>query len=263
MTTRPLSTTPILLYHSISDAADRRDLPFTVSPATFARHVAMIASSGAEVVTISELVAGRRKVSPPERPVVAVTCDDGYADTGDVFAETLLAAGLAATVYVSTGTIDETVRSKRMISWAQVRDLAAAGFEVGSHGHHHLQLDTTRPRRVTSELRQSQELLGNHLGAAPATFAYPHGYYTPKVAELVRRTGFESACAVKNALSHPGDDLFGLSRVTVTRDLSPERLAAVLRGEGTVVSRQRRLATRAWRAARYLDALTMLEVLPR
>jgi peptidoglycan/xylan/chitin deacetylase (PgdA/CDA1 family) len=247
---------PILLYHSISDDADARDLPFTVRPATFARHVEVIASCGLAVITIGELVAARREGRALGGSAVVVTSDDGYADTRQVFAETLLGAGLKATVYVSTATVDDTVRGKRMLSWAATRDLLDAGFEIGSHGHHHLQLDVASRARVAAELHRSREQLEDHLGHPAATFAYPHGYHTPRLVELVRRAGFQSACAVKNALSHDDDDLFALSRLTINRDDDPEKIAALLRGEAPVGSRRRHLRTRAWRVARIAAHLT-------
>lgn len=259
MTPRPSLVVPILLYHSISDSADRQDRPYTVSPATFARHAEMIALSGRQVLTVGELADARRTGRDPVAAVV-ITCDDGYADTRELFAETLLNLGVRATVYVSTGTIDDTVRHKRMISWAAVRELAGVGFEIGSHGHHHLQLDTTRKDLVIRELRQSRELLEDHLGAPTSTFAYPHGYHTAATVGLVRQAGFDSACAVKNAFSHRGDDLFALSRLTISRDVGPERLAAILRGEGPVAVPRRRPITRAWRVARLVSHVTALEV---
>jgi peptidoglycan/xylan/chitin deacetylase (PgdA/CDA1 family) len=250
---------PILLYHSISDHADSENLPFTVSPAAFAEHVDVIASSGLSVLTVGQLLAARRGGSKLNGCTVVITADDGYTDTRDVFAETVLAAGLSATVYISTGTIGQEVGGKEMLSWSAARDLAAMGIEVGSHGHHHLQLDT-RPRwRVAEELQISREQLEDQLGQPSETFAYPYGYHTPKILDLVRRAGFQSACAVKNALSHEDDDVFALSRLTITRTVTPEMVAALLRGEASLAPRRRHLTTRAWRVARLVRYLTTAE----
>jgi peptidoglycan/xylan/chitin deacetylase (PgdA/CDA1 family) len=252
-------TIPILLYHSISDDADARDLPFTVSPSAFCDHVDMIASSGLTVLTVGELVAAREAGKALNGSTVVITSDDGYADTRDVFAETLFGAGLRATVYVSTATIAEAVRGKQMISWSATRDLADIGFEVGSHGHHHLQLDTKRHKTVAAELRRSREQLEDHLGHPSETFAYPHGYHTAGIIELVRAAGFRSACAVKNALSHDNDEIFALSRLTITRDASSETVAAFLSGDAAVATPRRHLKTRAWRVARLVSQLTTSE----
>jgi peptidoglycan/xylan/chitin deacetylase (PgdA/CDA1 family) len=252
-------TIPILLYHSISDDAEATDLPFTVSPAAFRDHVDMIASSGLTVLTVGQLVAAREAGKELNGSTVVITSDDGYADTRDVFAETLLEAGLRATVYISTATIADSVRGKQMISWSATRDLADLGFEIGSHGHHHLQLDTKRHQTVAAELRRSRAQLEDHLGHPSETFAYPHGYHTPRIVELVRASGFRSACAVKNALSHDDDELFALSRLTITRDASPDTVAAFLRGAAPVATPRRHLKTRAWRVARVVSHLTTSE----
>ena len=62
--------------------------------------------------------------------------------------------------------------------------------------------------------------------------------------------GFRSACAVKNALSHDADEIFALSRLTITRDASSEMVAAFLSGDAPVATPRRHLKTRAWRVAR-------------
>ena len=102
-----------------------------------------------------------------------------------------------------------------MLSWSALGDLEKAGFEVGAHGHQHHQLDLLSIAEVTRDIALCKTLLEERLGHGVATFAYPHGYYTPRVREAVRAAGFDSACGVKNAFSHPFDDRLSLARLTV------------------------------------------------
>ena len=85
-------------------------------------------------------------------------------------------------------------------------------------------------RRARSATRAAQ--LEEHLGSSVATFAYPHGDHGRRVRAAVIAAGFSSAAAVKNALSHRGDDPFAIARWTVMRDTSTEQVARILAGEG-------------------------------
>jgi hypothetical protein len=88
------------------------------------------------------------------------------------------------------------------------------------------------------------------------TFAYPYGYYNRCVKGLVQGSGFESACAVRNALSSTLDDCFALARLTVTASTPPERVAQWIAGQRASVSSPRQsLRTRAWRELRRVGAL--------
>jgi hypothetical protein len=71
------------------------------------------------------------------------------------------------------------------------------------------------------------------------------------VRRLVIDCGYQSACAVKNALSSTTDDAFSLARLTVEASTPPSRIAAWVAGEGAPVAWTReRLRTRAWRLCR-------------
>ncbi len=260
-----MNAVPILLYHSVADHAARRDLPFTVTPATLAGHLRVLDERGATTLTVSDLAERFRLGAQVEPGTVVVTVDDAYADTAEVLAPALAAIGMTATVYVSTATIGSTVRDSRMISWAQVRELVDAGLEVGSHGHRHVPLDLLRGATVLAELTTSRALLQDWLGDDVSTFAYPYGFHTPAVEHLVAEAGFRSACAVKNALSHPGDDVYALARVTVTRDTGAEDLAALLDSllqspTLPLSTARRRVKTRVWRGAREALRLAHIDI---
>jgi hypothetical protein len=63
--------------------------------------------------------------------------------------------------------------------------------------------------------------------------------------------GFRSAAAVKNAVSHPGDDPMAIARWTVTEGTPAARIAEVLEGTGVPLAwTHERPRTRAYRAVR-------------
>jgi peptidoglycan/xylan/chitin deacetylase (PgdA/CDA1 family) len=239
---------PVLLYHSVSDDPSPALAPYTVRPTLFREHLETIAELGWEVVTIGELErrldawAGAADAeqgdafgNADDRPVLAITFDDGFADNADTAAAIAADFAVAPTLYVTTGTVGRTsdwleAGSRRpMASWQQLRDLVAAGWEIGAHGVSHVELDTVPLADARQEIGSSKHVLECELGVEAASFAYPHGYYSSAVRAAVIGAGYGHACAVKNAWSSELDDRFARARLTVTSGLSADALQGLLR----------------------------------
>ncbi|HZU39409.1 MAG TPA: polysaccharide deacetylase family protein, partial [Solirubrobacteraceae bacterium] len=240
-----MTVVPVLLYHRVSEAAGDR---FAVAPARFRAHLAAIRDAGRSPLTVSQLAAalrGEREL--PQRPV-AITFDDGYLDTPDAVAA-LCEAGLSATVFITTGAVGRSDG----IRAAQIRELAALGsaVELGAHTVSHPRLDELPAVRARAEIAGSKRALEALAGRPINVFAYPHGAYDARARELVREAGFRCAAAVKNALSHAGDDPWAIARMTVERDTPVERVRALIDGHGAPLAwAGDRLRTRAYRQVR-------------
>jgi peptidoglycan/xylan/chitin deacetylase (PgdA/CDA1 family) len=247
---------PILMYHSVSDRAHPTDLPYTVTPDEFRRHVEVLQAWGARTLSVADYAARLRGGQVlPERSAI-VTVDDAYADTAEELLPALSAAGLSATVFVTTGTVGRRVRESRMIEWGQITDLHRAGFEIGSHSHHHIELDMVDPVRAREEMATSRTILEDHLSAPVTTFAYPHGCYTNRLRTEAAHSGYVAACGVKHRLSHPGDDLYALARLIIYRGTEPSSLLAMIEGRSARPATTRvPLWRHAWRLGRKARAL--------
>lgn len=244
----PHRAIPILLYHSVADHPSEFIAPYTVSPATFGRHLDAVAATGATTLTVSGLLAALAEGSLPERPVL-VTFDDGYRDTLTVAAPALAERGMTSTLYVTTGVVGaESPGGDPMLTWSEIGELAALGHEIGAHSHTHPQLDTLSVAAMRREIQGSRTRLQDGTGLPVDSFAYPHGYSDARVRRVVRAAGFTSACSVKNALSSPSDPVFTLSRLMVMDTTTDEDLVGWLAGRGVPVGRaDERLLTRGWR----------------
>jgi peptidoglycan/xylan/chitin deacetylase (PgdA/CDA1 family) len=237
---------PVLLYHSVNDRTGARDR-WTVSPREFAAHVSAVSASGRTSLTVSEIAEGLRgERALPPRPV-GITFDDGFSDTYAAVGE-LLSRELRSTVYVTTGEIGTRDKLSRL----QLAGLAEMpSVELGAHAVHHRRLDQLRDRELAAEVGDSKAQLEDAIAATIHTFAYPHGAYDRAAREAVVASGYRSAAAVKNALSHEGDDPFAIARWTVTAGTSAARIAEVLDGKGVIPAwAHERLRTRAYRVAR-------------
>jgi peptidoglycan/xylan/chitin deacetylase (PgdA/CDA1 family)/O-antigen/teichoic acid export membrane protein len=238
---------PVLLYHSVEDHPSRSDRRYAVSPTEFAGHTDAVVASGRVPLRIGELAAGLRGERPlPERPV-AITFDDGFANTYDAVEE-LLRRNLPLTVYVTTGEVGAPNR----LSAPQLLELARlSSVEVGAHTVSHPRLDELEGEELTIEVAGSKAQLEDLTGVGIGSFSYPHGAYDQRAREAVIAAGYSSAVAVKNALSHYHDDPFAIARWTVTEGTPASRIAQVLEGERVQRAwSHERLRTWAYRTAR-------------
>jgi peptidoglycan/xylan/chitin deacetylase (PgdA/CDA1 family) len=238
---------PVLLYHSVSDRPAPGDSWGAVSWADFTSHVNAVKASGREPIGITALAAALRAERPlPDRPV-AITFDDGSADTYAAVEE-LLRHDLVSTVYVTSGEVGERAR----LSPGQLLSLARLpGIEVGAHAVRHRRLDELDDAELARQLRVSKAHLEDLTQRSVRSFAYPHGSYDSRVREAVIAAGYDSAAAVKNAISHPRDDPYAIARWTVTEGTPAARISQILEGRGVPVAwAHERLRTRAYRTAR-------------
>jgi peptidoglycan/xylan/chitin deacetylase (PgdA/CDA1 family) len=244
------TTIPILLYHSVPRHPAAVADELSVAYEQFAAHLDAVVQSRRVPVTVGEIAAGLRGERPLPDHAVAITFDDGYEDTLDAI-ELVRERGLRASLYVTTGQIG----ARPMISRDQLRHLAEwpDTVELGAHSVTHPHLDELSQSEIEREVSDSKHQLEQLLGRRVATFAYPYGSYDRRVREAVIAAGFQSAAAVKNALSHREDDPWAIARWTVRTVTGAEQVARILDGGGAPCAwRHERLRTRGYRTARRL-----------
>ncbi len=263
-TVAPAQRVPVLCYHSITTEATERYRGFAIDPGLFREQMAAVAGSGRRTVTVGDLAGSLAKGAPATvEPTVVLTFDDGFRETHSVVLPVLEGLGLKATAYLVSAYIDGTSRwlvpdgegDRPLLSWTEARELAEHGIEIGSHGHHHVALDVLRDADARDEIVRSRQVLEDGLGRPVTTIAYPYGYHSALIKRTVREAGYTNACGVKQAISHPADDQFAISRIIVYADTPPEAFRDWLSGDGLPLGwPTERLVTRGWRTYRRLKA---------
>lgn len=254
------SPVPILMYHSISDQAAPGFRKFVVSPRTFAEQMTYLAQRDYRPLTVTQFVESIQGAGEPlpERPVI-LTFDDGFADFYSQALPVLESNSFTATLYVCTAFVGETSRwlqregeaGRPMLTWEQLSDISARGVECGAHGHTHSALDAMSARQARQEILRPRQILEDKLACRISGFAYPFGYYSQAVRQIVRDCGYSSACAVRYALSSTGDDPFALARLIVTRNMDIGGFARLLEGRWMPDMIVQRARATIWRLARH------------
>jgi peptidoglycan/xylan/chitin deacetylase (PgdA/CDA1 family) len=255
---------PILLYHSVADDPPAFARGYSVTPSIFAEHLDALVARGLVGLTVSGLVdAFDRRDHALVARAVAITFDDGLADFATSALPALRQRGLPSTMFVVTGCLGggkapptHPTIAGHTLRWSQLADLTEEGVEVGGHSHSHPQLDTLSTPAARDEIRRCTASLEDALGEPVASFAYPHGYSSARVRDLVRDAGYRAACGVKDTLSSPADDRFALARLMLRADTPTSQVERWLDRLDTPEPATRETArTRGWRMVRRGRAL--------
>jgi peptidoglycan/xylan/chitin deacetylase (PgdA/CDA1 family) len=138
----------------------------------------------------------------------------------------LLAHHMTAAFYIITGRFHEA----GFVDEAQVRQLDAAGMDVGAHTRHHLDLPSLGAAQLQDEVAGSRQDLERVLHHPIASFAYPAGAYDAAAIDAVRRAGFAIALTTNPGAEASSLHPFELPRIRVGRDTTPAQLLACVAG---------------------------------
>lgn len=244
----------ILTYHGVGE----RGSPLLVTSSTLASHLDTIVASGARAVTVSELADTLRGGGALDG-LVTITFDDGLASVAEQAAPLLAERRLPATVFAVAGRLggwsdwpSARPGSPRLplATGAQLRELAAAGWEIGAHGMEHAPLVRDEPGFLETELRGSRERLEAAVEAPVRCYAYPYGALPSRAGRAAVEETYDAACTTRLATVDPGADRWALPRVDAHYLRGVEDVRCVLAGSLDGYLRARRLGAGARRVLR-------------
>ena len=224
----------VLTYHGLGRAGG----PLAIEPELFAAQLDCLAEQGAQFVTVSELAAAIRAGELPDR-AVAVTFDDGMTSVAEEAAPVLAERGLSATVFCVAGRLGGTSDwpSARpgtprfpLMGARELAELAAGGFEIGSHGMVHEPLVGDSEPLLRREIVDSRLVLEQAIGVAVHSFAYPYGAGPSPAARRAVAATYRAACTTALAIVTRGADAHALPRVDAHYLRSPQLLRRAISG---------------------------------
>jgi peptidoglycan/xylan/chitin deacetylase (PgdA/CDA1 family) len=230
--TRLAGRPPILMYHGVGGVSED---PFRlfVSSKRFAEQMRALRLLGLRGVSLGQLGdAVRRREADG---LAGLTFDDGYRDVLSSAAPILERHEFTATVFAVSGLLrgenvwDPPPR-RQLMSEADLRDLIARGWEIGSHTLTHPRLTELDGDGLRHEVSASRTALSDVLGVEPRCFCYPYGSVDAETVRAVQDAGYSYACAVRRVPGLP--TLLAIPRIGVTQqDWGPRFIAKLfLRG---------------------------------
>jgi peptidoglycan/xylan/chitin deacetylase (PgdA/CDA1 family) len=244
------SQAAILVYHAFAPDGEQGS-QYVLPARKLGRQLAVLRALRRHVMPLASYVSLREAHALPPAGTVVITIDDGYEDVYEVAAPIMSAHGCSAIVFVVSGhvgrpaewTADQSLHSRRLASWQQLRDGLAAGLDVGAHSRTHPRLTQLSDEAAAEEIEGSRRELAQGLRRPVAFFAYPHGDRDSRTERLVRRAGFAAACSTQGGKNGPCEPLESLRRMEIRGDqgvlrfvltvmLGRRSLRSVRRGNG-------------------------------
>src|SRR5215216_6272701 len=148
----------ILMYHAVSQSSENPNKIFT-SPILFEAQMRYLRRRNLRGVSIRELRRAERMGNT--NGLVGITFDDGYEDFLQNAVPVLERFGFSATVFMVAGMLGEENNWEfrfeprpqlKILGVEGVREVAARGMEVGSHGMRHLRLSGLEPELLEEEV---------------------------------------------------------------------------------------------------------------
>lgn len=209
---------PILCFHRVVPEG-MEDCVWTLGLKQFERQIQGLAARGYQTISLSDLCRWQsQQAGLPSKPLI-LTFDDGQEGFLDRLAPILSQYRFRAALFLIAGMLGKEVHLEggppfRVMAPKEVAALAAAGFEIQSHGLYHRDWTRIEEEELREELTEPVRILED-LTRRPVQFlAYPYGRWTVRVRELVESAGFWGACT-----TDPGTNALHQNRFLLRRNM--------------------------------------------
>lgn len=120
----------------------------------------------------------------PDKPMVAITFDDGPGAYTDRLLDILQRYNAKATFFVMGYKIDQRPET--------VQRIAAEGHEIGGHSWNHKELTKLTDKEISSQLTRTRNKIEDVTGVKPALMRPPYGSYNDKVRAVAKKLGISA-----------------------------------------------------------------------
>lgn len=140
------------------------------------------------------------------RKTVVMTFDDAVANHATLAGPLLKTHNFGATFYVCEFPPDFAVNKQQYMTWEQIRQLDADGFEIGNHTGSHANVTQLDDKSFTAELEFIEQRCKEYGITPPTTFAYPSCHVNEQAFPVLRRKGYRLARVGGSLAYRPGQD---------------------------------------------------------
>jgi peptidoglycan/xylan/chitin deacetylase (PgdA/CDA1 family) len=175
---------------------------------------------------------------------VQLTFDDGNASDVAVALPQLLERGLSATFFVVAGRIDQP----GFLSTGDIKELAAAGMQIGNHGMRHRPWRHLTAAELDEEVIAARRSIEQVVGTPVTHAAVPFGAYDRHVLSALRRAGYNRVFTSDGGRARR--DSWLQQRTSLRKQDGPDELNRILSGHTRpkeVAIRQAKVAVKRWR----------------
>jgi len=154
---------------------------------------------------------------------VAITVDDGYADTYTVLFKLAKEKKFQFTLFLTTDlSVMPKLGNLPRPTISQLKEMVDSGLvTIEIHGHSHTNFtDALKKGLLETEVKTAHNFIREHTGRPPQYVAYPAGRYDVNVVRKIKEMQYAAACSTISGVLNRGDDPWLLKRIAVDRATS-------------------------------------------
>ncbi len=234
-----MSGAPIFIYHDLVDGADAlaaiapAHRPYVLTRPQFVAHLDALAAADVGAVprasTVSEVL------DAPTRGRFVLSFDDGHESSYAKIFPLLAARRWPATFFIVAG----WVGTRDAVTWSQLRAMADAGMEIGSHSLTHASIQGASAAEIRREFGDSKRMLEDGLGRAVTVASLPRGSAERRAAAILAELGYRAFCTSAPGLISPATDPLDAPRIAMKWKTSAAFVTRVLAGHRLTLTRLR------------------------
>ncbi|HKJ27132.1 MAG TPA: polysaccharide deacetylase family protein [Anaerolineales bacterium] len=211
---------PILMYHDIDPEKVSR---YNTPPEVFIQQMQALADWGYQTITAEQLTQAITEGAPlPERPVI-LTFDDGHYKVYEYAYPIMKEHGFFGVAYI----VANRLQAHGFMGEPQLTEMAAAGWEIGSHSYTHADL-TIDHNQAFNEIYYSREDIETDINQPVTSFAYPFGAFDRYLGDRTLKWGYTNAMGLGGHWTHTPGSVYYLQRIEVRSGITMEEFAALL-----------------------------------
>ena len=213
----------IFAYHNFVERPDVPASPshtYVLSQAQFAAHLDALAAPGLRPSRLADVL------TVPSSGQFVLSFDDGFLTDYTVAFARLAERGWPGCFFV----IASQVGKSRALGWRELREMAAAGMEIGSHSLTHPFFHRLDPDEIRREFGESKRILEDGLGQAVELASLPRGSAAPGMGALIKELGYRAFCTSEPGLVSVRTDPYEVPRIAVKQRTTPEFLRQICAG---------------------------------
>lgn len=220
---------PIFMYHhiAVSDTNSR----YYTSPEKFDEEMHLLHDWGYTTITTEMLVkAINEGADLPVHPII-ISFDDGNINNYTTAFPIMQEYGFTGVLYI----VGRYMDAPAFMTVDQIKEMADAGWEVGSHGMRHYDLTSLSPEDMRYEIVESKKFLEKKLDVPVNTIAYPFGASNNAVIDYARFAGYLAGMSVGVTNDQGPGYLFVLQRMDIKGTYDVKTFASYLPWQGDAV----------------------------
>jgi peptidoglycan/xylan/chitin deacetylase (PgdA/CDA1 family) len=216
------------MYHALSrgQVPPGQDPHYTLDESRFRDQLRQIAAIGA--------CSARDWLRDGERRPVLLTFDDGHASNYGLALPALVEHGLRADFFVNPGNVGKP----GFASWAQLREMDAAGMSIQSHGYDHVYLTSLGVDALRERLHAARIRIEDGIGSAVTLLAPPGGRMPAGLAGIARQCGYRHVLSSRPGRIRASRGAAILPRLAITTAVDAHRFQAWIGGKRTALARE-------------------------